>query len=271
MDTALAIALIAGAVSLVSAAFTGVTTASRSRADREYKAKTDAELEQLRHNLAANVRREDRSLRTKEVLDQYRRPLLAASVQLARRIENIVHRSFLEYLKADEHRAQVALRSILYRFAVYMGWRELLNRELTYLSFEDSAQTREVLGLLDDLRAKMSSSRFDIVDGLPKMMLWTDEQAAIGGLMQTTGNTPGVIGFETFYDEYEVKFAPWLDSFALDLQREDVINSTRLREVAAVLEQLIRTLDVEGVYGDHPEHPGGWRRQDASRESAGTG
>jgi hypothetical protein len=96
METGLAVALVAGAVALASAAFTAITTASRGRVDREYKAKTDAELEQLRHSLAAGVRSEDRSLKAKEVLDQYRRPLLTASVQLARRIENIRHRSFLE-------------------------------------------------------------------------------------------------------------------------------------------------------------------------------
>jgi hypothetical protein len=176
----------------------------------------------------------------------------------------------LSNLKADEHRAQIALRSILYRFAAYLGWRELLNRDLAYLTFEDGTQTREVLGLLDDLRAKLSSSRFDVVDGQPKMMLWTDEQAAIGGLMQRGDGTAGVIGFEVFFAKYEETFGPWLDSFARDLQRDGVTKSIRLREVVAVLDLLIRKLDLEGVYGDDPEHAGGWQRRDASRRSAGT-
>jgi hypothetical protein len=268
MDVNLVIALVAAAAALGSAAFTAVMAARQARSDREFKAKTDAELERLRHDLNAAFREENRSLKAKEVLDRYRRPLLAAAVSLARRIENIRHRSFLVYLGADEHRARVALRSILYRFAAYLGWRELLNRELTYLDFEDSEQTKEVLGLLDDVRAKLSSSRFDIVENQPRLMLWTDEQAAIGGLMLTTEGTAGIIGFEAFFENYDGKFSPWLSSFADDLQRPGVEGSTRLREIAAVLDDLIKRLDVEGVYGEHPEHSGGWQRADASRETA---
>jgi hypothetical protein len=33
------------------------------------------------------------------------------------------------------------------------------------------------------------------------------------------------------------------------------------------LDKLIKSLDVERVYGDHPERSGGWQRADASREA----
>lgn len=265
MDLRLAIALIAAASALSAAAFTAVMAARQARGDREFRAKADHELEDLRHALKVALREEDRSLKAREVLDRYRPPLLAAAVSLARRIDNIRHRSFLVYLGADEHRARVALHSILYRFAAYLGWRELLSRELTYLDFEDSGQTKEVLGLLDDVRAKMSSSRFDVVENQPRLMLWTDEQTAIGGLMLGTAGAPGVVGFETFFEHYDDKFSPWLESFADDLKRPGVEGSTRLREIAAVLDELIETLDVERVY---VEHSGAWRRADASRETA---
>jgi hypothetical protein len=150
----------------------------------------------------------------------------------------------------------MALLGTLYRFAAYLGWRELLTRELTYLEFEDAERTKKVLNRLDEVRAKLSSSRFDH----QRLMLWTEEQSAIGGLMLKASGSPGVIGPETFFTEYDNKFSDWFGSFAADLEREDSSSSTRLRELEASLRGLIDTLEEEGVYGEH-----GWRQADMSK------
>jgi hypothetical protein len=268
MNTDLVVAVLAALVAVSTAVFTAATTSRQDRKGQEFKAKTDEELEKVRYELNAAVRQEDRTLAAREVLDRYRRPLLASAVQLARRIENIRHRSFLAYLASNDHRSEVALKSVLYRFAAYLGWRELLSRELTYLDFQDSTQTKDVLGLLDDVRTKFSSSRFDIVHGRPRLMLWTEEQSAIGGLMLSTEGTPGVIGFERFFNQYEDNFSLWLASFEQDLKVPEIVSSTRLREVSTSLDALLRKLDVHGVYGTHPDHAGSWQRADASHESA---
>lgn len=257
MNTDLVVAVIAAVVAVATAIF---TTASTSRQGRK--------LEKLRFEFEAAARKEDRTLAAREVLDRYRRPLLASAVQLARRIENIRRRSFLAYLGADEHRAEVALKSVQYRFAAYLGWRELLSRELTYLDFEDSGQTKEVLGLLDDVRTRLSSSRFDIMDGRPRLMLWTEEQSAIGGLMLRKDGGSGVIGFESFFTQYEKSFSLWLGPFEQELRSADIFGSTRLQEVASSLDALIRRLDVEGVYGSNPLLPGSWQHAPAPGVSA---
>ena len=160
---------------------------------------------------------------------------------------------------------------VLVHFAAYLGWRELLSRELTYLEFEDSEQTKEVLRLLNDVRAKLSSSHFDVVNARPRLMLWTEEQSAIGGLMLREDGTPGVIGFEKFFNRYQEDFSLWLSSFAHDLEARDIVDSTRLREVALSLDALIKKLDVEGVFGPHPEHAGSWQRAGASGQPAAGG
>jgi hypothetical protein len=102
-------------------------------------------------------------------------------------------------------------------------------------------------------------------------MLWTDEQSAIGGLMLNTDGTPGVIGFETFFRQYDERFVLWLASFEDDLRTEDIAASTRLEEIAAPLHGLIRTLVEEGLNGSNPEHAGNWRGTAASRAAAQPG
>jgi hypothetical protein len=258
MNTDLAVAILSGAVALVSLGITLWHSSRQARRDRDEKGRVDEKLEHLRHDLDEKVRQQDRLLAAREVIDRYQRPLLAAAYQLERRLDNIRHRGFLGYLKADGHRAQVALTGTLYRFAAYLGWRELLTRELTYLEFEYSERTSNVLDQLDEVRAKLSSSRFD----RQRLMLWTEEQSAIGGLMLKTNGTPGIIGFETFFEAYEDRFLDWFGSFAEDLAGIGS-SSTRLRELETSLRKLIDTLDEEGVYGEH-----GWRNADMSRETA---
>jgi hypothetical protein len=79
-------------VAIGSAVFTAVMTSRQSQRDQQFKAQTDADLEELRHKLDTAARKEARSDATRDVLDTYRRPLLASAVQLAKRIENIRNR-----------------------------------------------------------------------------------------------------------------------------------------------------------------------------------
>lgn len=258
MNTDLLIAVLSGAVALTSLGITLWHSNRQATRDRQEHSRVNESLEHLRHDLDEQARRQDRSLAAREVLDRYRRPLLAAAYQLERRLDNIRRRGFLGYLHAEPHRAEVAMKGTLYRFAVYLGWRELLSRELTYLDFENSERTRDVLDRLDEVRAKLSSSRFDH----QRLMLWTEEQSAIGGLMLTSTGTPGVIGFETFFEQYEESFDEWFGSFAEDIGDAGA-SSTRLRELETALRKLIDTLDEGTLYGDH-----GWRKSDMSRETS---
>lgn len=109
---------------------------------------------------------------------------MAAAVELSRRIGNIGANSFLVYLRVTvDHRATVALQSTLYRVAAFLGWRELLVRKLTYLPFERADETRAVLQSIEDVSSQLASDGLDVRDGVSRLMLWKDEQRAIGGLM----------------------------------------------------------------------------------------
>jgi len=248
MDTDLAVARVAGAVAIGSAIYTTVATSRRANQEQEFRAKTDAYLEVLRHDLDAAVRQEDRSLKAREVIDQHRRPLLASAVELNRRLGNIRANHFLSYLQHPGHRADVALLSTLYRFAAFLGWREILARKLTYLDYEDSSRTKQALERLERVSAKLATSSLDRADGHgPTLMLWKDEQRAVGGLM-CRADGDGVLGFESFFEQYDSTFAPWLQPFAEDLRRPDVEGSARLEAVSMALADLIEALDEKSVY-----------------------
>lgn len=219
----------------VSAAFAARSAASSRRHDRE--------MESLRSELASAERRATSADEAQKVVETFRRPLLAASVEFKRRLGNILHGGFFVYLGSDPHRTRMALLSTAYRLAAYLGWRELLNRRLTYLPYEDNERTKAVLALLEDVSTQLAR------DDSAHLMLWKDEQRAIGGLMLNEDQT-GIIGFEEFFGEFEGKFAAWLESFIDDLQRPAVQDPAgRLRRLEMSLDRLIAGLDSEGVYG----------------------
>src|SRR5215212_4374863 len=129
------------------------------------------------------------------VLDRYRRPLLASAVELKRRIGNIQTGEFLSHLDSGGRRSEIALSSTLHRIASYLGWREELARQLTHLQYANDDQTKEVMRLLENVSTTWSSSGIDNVDGTPRLMLWKDEQRAIGGLMRGSDGATAVLGF----------------------------------------------------------------------------
>jgi hypothetical protein len=242
MDTDVLVALISAIVALVIAGW----TAWQGRRDRQAQDETAEKLELLRSDLAAEARRSERADQARDVLDVYRRPLAASAAELKRRLGNIEHNSFLGYASNGDHRAEIAIRSTLYRFAAYLGWRESLSRRLTFLTYEDSDKTKNVTALLEDVGSQLSDSRIKHA-GSPRLMLWKDEQRAIGGLMCPT-DAPAVIGFETFFKKYDEVFAPWFQSFAADLRMSGIESAERLSKTAQALGALIAELDEEGVF-----------------------
>jgi hypothetical protein len=82
VNTALVVAIIAGVVALISAAFSGWTQLHVAKRERQSKAK--------------------------EVLDRCRGPLLDAAWLLGDRLDNIRHRRFFDYLREDSGREEDA-------------------------------------------------------------------------------------------------------------------------------------------------------------------
>ena len=220
MNTALIVACIAGAVALVSAAFSGWTQFTLSNRQRRSKAKA--------------------------VFDRCRGPLLDAAWQLGDRLDNIRNSNFFVYLSEGSDREQDAKLTTLFRFAYYLGWREFVRIQVQLLRFEDNKQTRLVAGFLNDVTWIFAS------DGLDEgwAMLWGDEQRGIGELMIEPKSGASIVrGHASFHRDYKEVFVPWMERFADDLfSPKAAVASDRLRFLQWALYGLVRQLDEEGAY-----------------------
>ncbi len=242
METEVAVALLGagGAVVVaVIAAVASVLSVLRS-------ATAQRQIEEWKDERARASKDQDRQYQAKVVLDQYRRPLMAAADDLGHRINNIRTELFFDrYVSTDDRRRELALRATLFRFAKYFGWVEALDRRLIYLDFEAESNTKSVAVALRNVAGTLASDEYGTT-----MMLWREEQRAVGGLMQQSGESPAVLGFEGFQQLYEDRFAPWLATFATELQDQAVASSARLAELQENLATLVTGLDQEGLHAD---------------------
>jgi hypothetical protein len=254
MDTDVLVALISAAAALIVAITTAAWGAVQSNKaakaqDKAAKAqaKTARDLEKLRAKLAATQRQEARQEKARVVLNKYREPLVDAAADLLSRLDNMTKKGFIGYLDSDDHHGEIARRSTQFRVAVYFGWIEALARRSRYLHFETDRDTREVSKLLAAVGKAFASDGFRDGKGGQGLMLWREEQRAIGGLMQGRDGSSGVIGFEDFMERYS-EFEAWLGPFVEDLRDPEIFNGGRLARIETTLSALVERLDEEGRY-----------------------
>ncbi len=266
MQPAVLAAVVTGAVALIVAFWTAWWTSRLQSRLSEAKADSDRRLAELnadsakrlkdiesagsraleehKHELARAAKRQDQRTEQQAVLDLYRKPLIAAADDLGHRINNIRLEYFFDrYLGGDGQRQQLALRTTLFRFAKYFGWIEVLYRRVTFLDFGNEADTRTVALALRNVGGDFASDNPDT-----HLMLWREEQRAIGGLMQLPDGAPGVIGFDEFDRLYDERFAAWFARFSADLQRQGAKDSPRLVKVQEHLGELVLALDRERLH-----------------------
>lgn len=242
------VALISGAVSVAVAIFTFFASRRAKAADE----RSEREILRLSHQLDQDAKEKESLLEARAVVDRYRRPLLASAVELRSRLGNIRHNNFHHYIESRTGRSDLAVLTTLYRIANYFAWRELIARELTYMPYEDDARTKKVVDLMNHVSTQFSSSSLDNDGTYARLMLWKEEQRAIGGLMLNENPRNPVIGFETFTSRFESHFARWLASSGEDLRLPRSASSDRLEAVSSALADLIIELDEERVFQGRP-------------------
>lgn len=251
MDAAVLTALISSSASLVVAVSTTAWSARMSGKAQSFQKELTASqhesqkrIEELNREFQREIRREERTLTAKELLDRYREPLLLAVNDLVNRIDNIVHRGFTIYIRSVGDRGDTAVLSTLYRFGVYFARQEILYADISFLRFERDHHTKTVADLLGSISATLATDR------LGPFMLWREEQRAIGELMiepSSEQRRPRCTGYSTFVEEYESRYARWFREFAGDLRAEDAAGSHRLAKLQHLLAQLAVELDEEGA------------------------
>ncbi len=154
--------------------------------------------------LAASKYRKERADKATQVLNHNRDPLLRAVFDLQSRIYNIAARRFLvRYWKeGDEEERAYARDSTLWLFGQYLGWTEILRREVQYLDLGSRATNREVQRRLSDVSAAMASDSHGR-DGT--FIVFRSDQRAIGEFMVTQretqdGKRPDCLGYSEFVE-----------------------------------------------------------------------
>jgi hypothetical protein len=238
-----------GFASGVVAALVSIYVAIRqSRSDeRLERMKSDfaLQLEQVKTDLATELHRReaeiDRDLRAEDVLARYREPLAAAAFDLQSRLYNILRLDFLGKFGGTEAHGDTALRTTLFRLAQYFGWTEILRRDIQFLSFPEATDTRRVANLQSEVARAFTRDDY----GHP-MMIWGDEQRALGELMIVEEQDKVLsMGYAAFSASCDDIFAPWLARLNRDLPHDAA--RERLRDVQHLLCELVETLDVNRV------------------------
>ena len=205
VSTAVVIAAISGGVSLAAAAL--------SYANSRSVAKLNDRLE------------EQRRMRTKaeqaaELRQRYRDPLLSAVFDLQSRLYNIVTTTFLvRYAAAPEAARTYAVESTLYVLAEYLGWVEVIRREIQFLDLGTEPANRAWVAALEKVRDTLARDDLD-----PVLRIFRGEQRAIGEIMTIAVADSGdarhheCVGYATFVSNLrDPNFSRWFEQLRHDL------------------------------------------------------
>jgi len=171
-----------------------------------------------------------------QVLRQNRDPLLRAAFELQSRLYNVVAKDFLVRYRGagTEEEKEYARWSTLWLFGQYLGWTEILRREIQYLDLGSKAANRAVQRRLNEVAAALAS---DAGGGDSKFIVFRSDQRAIGEFMVTerttqSGERPDCLGYSEFIGSVarlerhaetsqpqpeDTPVASWIRRFTLDV------------------------------------------------------
>ncbi len=240
----MAVAWIGFAGGLIAALLSVLVAVRQSRMD-ERLLRLGRELDAEQQRRAALFSRE---LEAEQILTRYRQPLAAAAFDLQGRLYNILRLDFVEVFGGEHPRSEEAARTTLFRIAQYFGWSEILRRDIQFLSFADDGESRAVARL----QAQISEHFLDSGAG-PALMLWRDEQRAIGERMIVEEHGKVLcMGYARFGECCEETFAPWLERVWAEIAEPTA--QARMRAIQHSLCELVWMLDPQSVlYTDELE------------------
>lgn len=162
---------------------------------------------------------ESREAQTATLMSKYRDPLLRSAIDLQSRLYNIHQKRFLEHLYHELPSTQsYALYNTLYVVAEYLGWVEILRREIQFLDLGDLELNRRLSELLASINQAFGR---ETLGG--NFRLFNGEQRAIGEIMTIPRSNSEVIGYDcigyaTFVKKMsEPEFASWFAKLRDDI------------------------------------------------------
>jgi hypothetical protein len=226
-SAALIIACISGAVSLGAA---GYAESSRRR------------LLYLESELAQRREAATKADEAARLVAKYRDPLLRSAYDLQSRIYNVYRRGFSgradpEYLRLNT----------LFVFAEFLGWLEIIRRDMQFLDLGAVAATKELGKKLEAVQHRLASTS----EMRDSWYIYRGHQRAIGELMLTRveadpalGRRHDCMGYAAFVEaQSRPEFARWFTRLSDAVERLPHEKPTRLVCVQRDLIDLIDLLD----------------------------
>ena len=206
----------------------------------------------LEHRLVRQREAESREEQTKALIARYRNPLLRAAYNLQSRLYNIVQLDFYSKhygeVAADQ---EYAVKNTLYVVGEYLGWVEILRRDVQFLDLGDIEANRQLETLMGAITEIFLSDEIE-----PAFRLFRGEQRAAGEVMLLHRHSGEKAAYECLgYSEFVAKlddehFAHWfarLEESIRLLICEPRQHLQRLTQLQHALVDLIDFLDPHGI------------------------
>jgi hypothetical protein len=229
MSTAIVVALISGGVSLAAAVISVMSARSVARLNSELE--------------------ERRRLRTKEeqaadLRARYRDPLMSAAFDLQSRLFNIVAQGFLARYcnEEDETARNYAVENTLYVLAEYLGWVEIVRREIRFLDLGDELANQQWVATLERVRDTLARDDIDRV-----LRVFRGDQRAIGEVMTVAGDDGRLEcrGYASFaHERQQPGFARWFERLEADVDLLGRDPDRHLERPVLLQNALVDVLDV---------------------------
>jgi hypothetical protein len=200
----------------------------------------------VRRQMQARERRvaEARAQDAARLLRKYRDPLVRAAFDLQSRLYNIATHDFLGkyYVRGTEAEREYAHESTLFVVGEYLGWVEVMRREIQFLDLRDVGKNRELAGRLDGIAGEFLGERADTT-----FRVFRAEQRAIGEVMMTA-QAPGsreCLGFAAFVSrrEDDPSFARWFAKLSGDVKVLAEEPGQHLERIVAIQHELMDLID----------------------------
>ena len=240
MDTALIVALVAGGVSLLSAA--GNVRTLRKNAERANE--NARAIEEMRAATELGRQKEQR-LRD---ISRYSEPLAKAAYDLQSRIYNILCGSFLETFLAhgNAREKQYAIENTTYVSSQFFCWSEIVRTDIQLISLESDDLTLKLSHLQDRISSLWGTDAHGQC-----LRVFSGERRAIGEALILSGPQGcRCLGYGAFLKTFGRGKEPLLDALRDDIAAlcEGPAAATgRLVALQHALIDLLGLLDPEGV------------------------
>ena len=204
-------------------------------------------LEEMKAALIRTAKNEDRTIEYELVMKRYKGPLLHAVYDLQSRLFNIIVRGFVDryYTKGNDSEKQYVVNNTVFVIAQYFAWTEIIRREIQFIDFADSKDTKKLSELRDAIYGHWQR------DGNGAFRIWAGEQRAIGEMMiEHVNDRSTCLGYATFLKKLEVNDEPLFKKLQKDVESlatTGTDSTLRLKKVQHALINILNYLDPDFI------------------------